>query len=162
MGIIKVLGGVILWVLKLIFSIIGGIFGIGGGTGGPRPSLPPSQLPVSFRGVWVGMLRDTSPNTYDQYRCVIDLENWKVQYDPTGPGHHGAAGDLRLVQVEPGFVEIEEDIQRGHSIDYAVDGIFRLKTKSPSGISVEWRSQYPDRDIYVGRGELTRVLAPVP
>ena len=156
--ILKGIGTVLAVVLGGILSLVGGLVGGGGARGGPRPALPPGELPPQYGGVWRGTMKDTSPNTYSQgYSCVLDLDKWQVTYGPTGPGHRGAQGRVRLVKLNSDSIEVEEDISRGASIDYAVDGIFTLRL-SPSGseLQAKWRSQYPDRDIYVGSGTLHR------
>jgi hypothetical protein len=103
-------------------------------------------------------MRDNSPNTFSGgYGCTLDLLNWGCVTAPTGPGHRGAEGSLRLVEVGNGFVEVEEDVSRGGSIKNAVDGIFRLQlTSGGREINAQWRSQYPERDIYVGSGVFRR------
>lgn len=159
MKILKGLWTVVVMILGALFGLIGSIIGIGSGgpRGGPRPALPPGNLPPEYAGVWRGKMSDTSPNTYSSFDCTLDLRNWRVAYGPTGPGHRGAEGDVRLVQVNADSTEVEEDIGRGASIDYAVDGIFTLRLiRAGSEMQAKWRSQYPDRDIYVGSGTFHR------
>lgn len=158
--VLKALWTVVVVVVGGILGLIGGALGwnVGGPAGGPRPALPPGSLPSLFEGVWSGTMRDNSPNTYsDGYSCVLDLRSWRVSYGPSGPGHGGAEGQVRLVVVGTDCIEVEEDLGRGESIDYAVDGVFTLRlANGGSELHAKWRSQYPERDIYVGSGTLRK------
>lgn len=158
---------IFLKIMKVLFGLLGGllggIFGLlagGGGHQGPRPALPSERLPEGFRGFWKGTVSDNSPNTYGRgYGVTLDFVNWRSTTAPTGPGHGGATGRLRLVAVHHDSVEVEEDVTSGASIEYSVDGVYTLRPSGAGELQVQWRSQYPSRDIYVGRGRLTRVDA---
>jgi hypothetical protein len=158
----EIIESTIRFTFRTMWFIIRGLFGLVFGAfkkpEGPRPSLPPSNLPPTFKGVWRGTVRDNSPNSYKHgYTIILDFDQWVSTTQATGPGHRGATGQLRLVAIRGDEIEVEEDVTGGYSIEHSVDGVYVLRPNATgTELRLKWRGQYPSRDIYVASGTMQR------